>query len=159
MNVLEIKDYEDKYQKEFKEINLHWLKKNELYEKADDALLDHPDEFVKKGATILLAHLETKIVGTICINPIDETSKEILKFAVQEGYQGLGIGKKLMNLAIDLSKKNKVETIILESSSKLQNALKMYKKFGFQHVETKDTHFVTADIKMELKLSSYKNIN
>ena len=152
MKDLEIKSYENRYHKEFKDINLHWLHKFELYEKADDALLNHPEEFIKNGATILLAHLDNKIVGTICINPIDKTSNEILKFAVLEGYKGLGIGKKLLNYGIDLCKQNKVETIILESSSKLQNALKMYEKFGFQHIEIKDTHFVTADIKMELKL-------
>lgn len=152
MKDLEIKNYEAKYQKDFKEINLHWLIKFELYEKADDALLDNPSTFIKNGATILLAHLDNRVVGTICINPIDKKSNEILKFAVVDGYKGLGIGKKLMNYCIDLCKKNKAEKIILESSSKLQNALKMYEKFGFQHIEIKDTHFVTADIKMELKL-------
>ena len=57
-----------------------------------------------------------------------------------------------MNCAIDICKQNKVKTIILESSSKLKDALKMYEKFGFQHIKVKNTHFVTADIKMELKL-------
>ena len=61
-----------------------------------------------------------------------------------------------MNYSIELCKQNKVETIVLESSSKLQNALKMYEKFGFQHIEIKDTHFVTADIKMELKLKYWE---
>ena len=152
MNNLEVINYENQYHKEFKEINLQWLHKFELYEKADDALLDNPEEFIKNGATILLAHLDDKIIGTICINPINKVTNEILKFAVLDGYKGLGIGKKLMNYCIDLCKQNKIETIILESSSKLQNALKMYEKYGFQHIEIKDTHFVTADIKMELKL-------
>ncbi|MDG1398962.1 MAG: hypothetical protein P8P88_11315 [Polaribacter sp.] len=40
---LEIKLYENKFHKAFKEINLHWLKKYELYEKADDALLNSPE--------------------------------------------------------------------------------------------------------------------
>lgn len=152
MNDLEIRPYEDKYHKDFKKINLHWLNKFELYEKADDTLLNHPEVFIKNGATILLAHLDSKIVGTICVNPIEKTSNEILKFAVIDGYKGLGIGKKLMNCGIDICKQNKVKTIILESSSKLKDALKMYEKFGFQHIKVKNTHFVTADIKMELKL-------
>mgnify|MGYP000333135290 CR=1 FL=1 len=152
MSDLEIKKYDHKYHKQFKDINLHWLHKFELYEKADDALLEHPEVFIKNGATIFLAHLDQEIVGTICINPFNTTTAEILKFAVLEGYKGLGIGKKLLNYSIELCKQNKVETIVLESSSKLQNALKMYEKFGFQHLEIKDTHFVTADIKMELKL-------
>jgi putative acetyltransferase len=149
---LEIIPYQNKYQKEFKEINLHWLHKFELHEKADDALLDYPEEYLKNGAKIFLASLDHKIVGTICVNPIDKVTNEILKFAVLKGYKGLGIGKKLMDYSIEICKQNKVESIILESSSKLKNALKMYEKYGFQHIAIKNTHFVTADIKMELKL-------
>ena len=149
---LEIKLYENKFHKAFKEINLHWLKKYELYEKADDALLNNPEEFIKNGGTILLAHLNNKIVGTICLNPVNKNTSEILKFAVLEGYKGLGIGKMLMNSGVDFCKKNKIKTIILESSSKLENALNMYKKFGFKHIKFKETHFATADIKMKLKL-------
>tara|TARA_R110001606_G_scaffold367903_1_gene523600 strand:- start:47 stop:508 length:462 start_codon:yes stop_codon:yes gene_type:complete len=152
MKNLEIKIYENKYHKQFKEINLNWLNEFELYEKADDALLDNPNLFIEKGATIFLAHLNTKIIGTICLNPVNKTSNEILKFAVKDGFKGLGVGKILMQTCIDLCKKNNIETIILESSSKLQIALKMYEKFGFEHTEIKDTHFATADIKMELKL-------
>ncbi|WP_405566258.1 GNAT family N-acetyltransferase [Polaribacter sp. Asnod6-C07] len=152
MEGLEIIEYKNKYQKEFRELNLHWLKKFELYEKADDYLLDNPEEFIKNGATIFLAHLDNNIVGTICLNPINNTTYEILKFAVSDGYKRLGIGNKLLQIGINLCKQNKAETIFLESSSKLQNALKLYEKYGFEHVEVKETHFVTADIKMELKL-------
>lgn len=104
-----------------------------MYEKADDKLLDNPDLFIQNGATILLAtvHNNNNIVGTICLNPINKTSYEILKFAVIDGYKGLGIGKKLMQICINLCKQKGVERIILESSSKLQNALNLYEKFGF----------------------------
>ncbi|MBU3012051.1 GNAT family N-acetyltransferase [Polaribacter vadi] len=152
MEGLEIIEYKNKYQKEFRELNLHWLKKFELYEKADDYLLDNPEEFIKNGATIFLAHLDNNLVGTICLNPLNNTTYEILKFAVSDGYKRLGIGNKLLQIGINLCKQNKAETIFLESSSKLQNALKLYEKYGFEHVEVKETHFVTADIKMELKL-------
>jgi len=154
MEGLDFIAYEDKYQKQFKNINLHWLQKFELYEKADDQLLDFPNEFIDNGATILLAQINNAIIGTICLNPINKTTYEILKFAVVDGYKGLGIGRKLLQICINLCKEKEVETIILESSSKLQNALNMYEKFGFQHIEIKDTHFITADIKMELKLNS-----
>lgn len=152
MKDLEIITYQDKYHQQFKDINLDWLNKFGLYEKADDDLLDNPNVFIDNGATILLVIVDAHIVGTICLNPLSKSTYEILKFAVVDGYKGLGIGKKLMQMCIDLSKQKGVETIILESSSKLEKALKLYEKFGFEHIEIKDTHFVTADIKMELKL-------
>ena len=152
MKELQIFNYQDKYQKQFKDANLQWLKKFNLHEAADDELLDNPGLFIKNGATIFLASLNNIIVGTICLNPININSYEILKFAVIDGYKGLGIGNKLMQICIDVCIEKNIKTITLESSSKLQNALKLYEKFGFKHIDTKFTHFETADIKMELKL-------
>lgn len=152
MKDLKIIDYQNRFKQQFKSINLDWLVKFELYEKADDILLDNPNLFIEKGAKIYLAIIENEIVGTICLNPINKSSFEILKFAVIDKYKGLGIGKKLMQLCISFGKQQGAETIILESSSKLKRALKLYEYFGFKHLEVINTHFVTADIKMELKL-------
>ena len=152
MKEVQIIQYQDKYHQDFKDANLHWLKKFNLYEAADDELLDNPNLFIKNGATIFLASVNNKIVGTICLNPIETNWYEILKFAVIDGFKGFGIGKKLMQTCIDMCIENNVDIITLESSSKLENALKLYEKFGFKHIDSRDSHFETADIKMELKL-------
>lgn len=152
MKELQIIKYEDKYQQEFKEISLDWLHKNNLYEKADDDLLDNPNKYLDKGSFIFLAHYNTKIVGTISLVPVNHNTFEILKLGVVDGYKELGIGKKLMQTCIDICIKKKVKTITLESSSKLVSALKLYEKLGFKHIELKDSHFESADVKMELKL-------
>lgn len=152
MTELQIKKYEDKYHKEFKEISLNWLHKHNLYEKADDDLLNNPQKFLKKGSFIFLAHLDSKIIGTISLIPVNDNTFEILKLGVVDGYKGLGIGRKLMQTCIDICIKKNVKTITLESSSKLESALRLYEKLGFKHIEIVDTHFESADVKMELKL-------
>ena len=61
---------------------------------------------------------------------------------------------------INKYKKENISLLVTEWSSRYKitpnsvcfNALNLYEKYGFQHIEIKDTHFVTADIKMELKL-------
>ena len=57
-----------------------------------------------------------------------------------------------MQTCIDICIEKNIKIITLESSSKLENALKLYEKLGFKHVELVDGHFETADVKMELKL-------
>ncbi|AUC84210.1 MarR family transcriptional regulator [Polaribacter sp. ALD11] len=152
MKKLQILPYEDKYHEQFKEISLNWLHAHHLYEKADDDLLDNPQKYLDKGGFIFLAYLDSKIVGTISLIPVNDTNFEILKLGVVEGYKGLGIGKKLMQICIDICIEKKIEIITLESSSKLESALKLYEKLGFKHVEVVDAHFESADVKMELKL-------
>ena len=152
MKDFQIKKYEDRYHHQFREISLNWLHKYNLYEKADDDLLDNPKKYIDKGSLIFLAHFNDKVVGTISLIPIDNYNYEILKLGVVEGYKGLGIGAKLMQVCIDICIEKNVKTITLESSSLLKSALKLYEKLGFKHIEIVDAHFESADVKMELKL-------
>jgi ribosomal protein S18 acetylase RimI-like enzyme len=152
MEGLEIKSYEHKYHQQFKKISLDWLHKHHLYEKADDDLLDHPQKYIEQGSLIFLAHFDDQVVGTISLIPLNEQTYEILKLGVLDGFKGAGIGRKLMQICIDICLDKNVKIITLESSSKLESALKLYEKLGFNHIEVVDTHFESADVKMELKL-------
>jgi len=152
MKELHIKAYEDKYHKQFRDISLDWLHKYDLYEEPDGSLLDHPREYLDRGASIFLAHLKGEIVGTVCINPISSSACEILKLGVVDTYKGLGIGEKLMRLCIETCQAKEVKLITLETNSLLESAIRLYEKLGFVHVELKDSCYVAADVKMELRL-------
>jgi ribosomal protein S18 acetylase RimI-like enzyme len=152
MKKLQIKNYEDKYHKQFKKISLDWLNAYNLHEKADDDLLDNPQKYLDNGSFIFLAHYNDEVVGTVSLGPIDDTTFEIMKLGVVDAYKGLGIGRKLMQVCIDVCIEKEVKLISLETTSKLESAIKLYEKFGFVHVEITDSCYETADVKMELKL-------
>ena len=152
MKTLEIKKYDAIYQEQFKEISLNWLHNYDLYETADDDLLDNPQKYLDKGGRIFLAHCNNEIVGTVSLIPVNNEEFEIMKLGVVDAYKRLGIGRKLMQLCIDICQEKKVKLITLETSSKLKSAIKMYLKFGFVHVEITASCYETADVKMELKL-------
>ena len=152
MKKLQIKKYEDKYHKQFKKISLGWLHAFNLYEKADDDLLDNPNKYLEKGSSIFLAHFNDKVVGTVSICLINTSVYEIMKLGVVDAYKGLGVGKKLMETCINLCIEKEIKLITLETSSKLKSAIKLYEKLEFIHVEIKDSCYESADVKMELKL-------
>jgi putative acetyltransferase len=152
MKEVQIKAYEHKYHKQFKDISLDWLHSHDLYEKADDALLDHPQKYIDNGSFIFLAHYDDEIVGTVSLSPLEKNTFEIMKLGVIDGYKGLGIGRKLMQICIDICLEKEVRFITLDTSSKLQNAIKLYEKLGFVHVEVTASYYESADVKMELKL-------
>jgi putative acetyltransferase len=152
MKEIQIKAYEHKYHQQFKDISLNWLHSNDLYEKADDALLDHPQKYLDNGSFIFLAHYNDEIVGTVSLSPLEKNTFEIMKLGVIDGYKGLGIGRKLMQICIDICQNKEVKLITLDTSSKLQNAIKLYEKLGFVHVQITASYYESADVKMELKL-------
>ena len=152
MKTLEIKKYEHRYHQQFKEISLEWLHGYELYEKADADLLADPQKYIGAGGLIFLAHYKQKVVGTVSLIPTKKDTFEIMKLGVLEGYKGLGIGRKLMQVCIDICKEKKVHLITLETSSKLKNAIQLYEKLGFLHVKITDSYYESADVKMVLNL-------
>ena len=152
MKDLQIKAFEDKYHQQFREISLDWLQSNGLYEKADDDLLDNPQKYLENGSFIFLAHYNNEIVGTVTLSPLENNTFEIMKLGVIGAYKRLGIGRKLMQICIDVCHKKEVKLVTLETSSKLVKAIKFYEKFGFLRVEITASYYESADVKMELKL-------
>ncbi|EAR13012.1 transcriptional regulator, MarR family protein [Polaribacter irgensii 23-P] len=152
MKALEIKKYEEHYQQQFKEISLEWLHAYGLYEEADADLIENPKKYIHAGGFIFLAHYTQKVVGTVSLIPSENNTFEIMKLGVLEGYKGLGIGRTLMQVCIDICKEKKAHRITLETSSKLKNAIQLYEKLGFLHVEITDSCYESADVKMILNL-------
>jgi|TARA_B110000238_G_scaffold201180_1_gene255698 ribosomal protein S18 acetylase RimI-like enzyme len=154
MKALEIKKYEHRYHQQFKEISLEWLHGYELYEKADADLLAHPQKYIRAGGFIFLAHYDQKVVGTVSLIPIKKDTFELMKLGVFKGYKGLGIGRALIEICIDLCKEKRADLITLETSSKLKNAIQLYEKLGFLHEEITDSYYESADVKMVLNLNN-----
>jgi ribosomal protein S18 acetylase RimI-like enzyme len=75
-----------------------------------------------------------------------------MKLGVIDAYKRLGIGRKLMQICIDICQEKDVKLITLDTSSKLVNAIKLYEEFGFVHTEITVSYYESADVKMELKL-------
>ena len=152
MKELQIKAFDDKYHQQFREISLDWLQSNGLYEKADDDLLDNPQKYLENGSFIFLAHYNNEIVGTVTLSPLENNTFEIMKLGVIDAYKRLGIGRKLLQICIDICHEKDVKLITLDTSSKLVNAIKLYEEFGFVHAEITTSYYESADVKMELKL-------
>jgi putative acetyltransferase len=153
MQEVHIAPYESKYHQEYRNLSIEWLEKFDLLEEADMPMLDHPKEVIlDKGGYIFLAHYDNTIVGTIGLIKIEEDCFEILKFGVNEKYQGLGIGRKLMVYCLDLCKQLEAKKIILETNTKLVSAIKLYKSLGFIEIPLTEAMFLTADYKMVLNL-------
>ena len=154
MKVVQIAPYEAKYHQEYKKLSMEWLEKFDLFEEADRVMLEHPKEYIlDKEGYIFLAHYDNTIVGTIAVIKIGESSFEILKLGVNENFQGLGIGRKLMVYCLDLCKQLQARKIILETNTKLVSAIKLYESLGFKEIPLIGAMYETADYKMELELN------
>ena len=76
-----------------------------------------------------------KIVGTIGLFKLDDVTCELRKMYLLKEHRGKGLGKLLMDIIIKKAKEKKYKKIELETASVLQEAIGLYKKYGFREIE------------------------
>ena len=154
-NDVNIISFNKKYSKNFYDLNLEWLKTFFVVEPYDEEVLSKPDVYiVNKGGHIFFAKLNDEIVGTVALMPtMKEGVFELTKMAVSPKHRGFKIGQQLMQHCIDFAKENVFEGLILYSNTKLENAIYIYRKYGFIEIPVEaDSPYIRSDIKMELQL-------
>lgn len=149
-NSVQIIPFSPDLKEEIKILNVEWLKKYFKVEAKDEQMLSDPQrEIIDKGGMIFYAKYNHKIVGTVSLLKIDETTFELSKMAVTDGVQGLGIGQKLLEHCLKIADQNGIKKLLLYSNRKLLPAIYLYIKFGFQEVPLENGVYERADIKME----------
>ncbi|OSY88592.1 GNAT family acetyltransferase [Tenacibaculum holothuriorum] len=154
INPVEIITYEDNYASYFYDLNVEWLKTFFYVEPFDEEVLSNPDKYIiNKGGHIFFAKLNNEIVGTVALMPKEETF-ELTKMAVSPNHRGHKIGQKLMQHCIDFAKNElNLNNLILYSNTKLENAIYIYRKYGFIEIPVEENSpYKRSDIKMKLIL-------
>jgi N-acetylglutamate synthase-like GNAT family acetyltransferase len=155
MQDVEIIDYDDLYASDFKRINLEWLEKYSLKEELDVITLDNPrKKILDTGGVIYLAKVANEIVGSAALINEGNGIYELAKMAVTPAWQGRGISSLLLEKCLAKAQVLDVKTLILFSHTSLTNAIGLYKKYGFKHVDVVDSPFATANVKMVLEMGS-----
>ncbi|WP_459507122.1 GNAT family N-acetyltransferase [Aquirufa ecclesiirivi] len=154
MSQIRITYFEPAYRDAIRRLNVEWLEKYFHVEEIDREVLSKPEEVIlAPGGEIFYAWFGDEIVGTVSLMKIDDTSFELTKMAVSENFQGLGIGKLLMENCLDFAKKAGIKQIIIYSNRRLERAVDMYRKFGFLEMDLGPVIYQRADIKMRLDIS------
>lgn len=146
--------FKPQYVRHFRDLNVAWLEKYFYVEAKDTELLEDCEKnIIDKDGFIFFAEYDNKIVGCFSFINLEDKSYELGKMAVDPQYQGLKIGQQLLTFAVNHAQANNWKRIILYSSTKLDAALHIYKKYGFQEVVLESNlPYARSDIKMELNL-------
>lgn len=151
---IKIIDYNHIYAKHFYDLNIEWLKTFFYVEPYDEEVLSKPDIYIiNKGGYIFFAMKNDKVVGTVALMPIEEAGiLELTKMAVLTEERGQRIGQQLLQHCIGFGSSQKLKGLLLYSNTKLENAIYLYRKYGFKELELeKDSPYQRADIKMLLE--------
>lgn len=151
--MVEIIPFDKMYAKDFYSLNVDWLKTYFYVEPFDEEVLSKPEFYIiNKGGHIFYAKVEGKIVGTVALMPTkDSEIYELTKMAVSPKQRGLKIGQQLVQHCIDFSKAKSFNSLMLYSNTKLENAIYIYRKFGFVEIPIEENSpYQRSDIKLIL---------
>ena len=152
---MEILSYSPKYAEDFKNLNIAWLEKYFWVEPHDEEVLGDPEKhIIEQGGTIFFVKENEEIIGTVALMKMEDDIFELTKMAVIPAAQGKNIGQKLMEHTINFAKDKNWKKLIIYSNRKLENAIYIYKKYGFIEIPIEENNpYSRGDIKMELNLS------
>ncbi|MEV0246629.1 GNAT family N-acetyltransferase [Nocardia sp. NPDC050712] len=140
----------------FKEINEEWIRAYFALEPADSHLLDNPEtEIVAKGGQVLIARDGAEVVGCGAVVPEGHGVYEISKMGVAPRQRGRGIGRLILEAAVDYARAQGATTLYLESNKRLANAVHLYESVGFAHVPpdaVRQSPYSRADVFMKYDL-------
>jgi N-acetylglutamate synthase-like GNAT family acetyltransferase len=93
-------------------------------------------DFDSDKENIWIAEVNSKAVGIIAIAKIDNERAQLRWFLIEPYMRGKGLGRDLINVAIEFCKQKNYKNAMLWTVSILSAARHLYKSFGFTIIET-----------------------
>ncbi|WP_313806799.1 GNAT family N-acetyltransferase [Flavobacterium sp.] len=145
--------YKPEYKQNFIDLNTAWLEEYFFVEQHDKDVFENIEKVVlEPGGEIFFCLINGEVAGTVAMQKVNDDVIEMAKLAVDKHFQGKKLGNLLVDACIDFAKSNHYKTLMLVSSTKLDVALNLYRKYGFIKVPMDETDYHRADIQMELYL-------
>ena len=71
------------------------------------------------------------LLGTYGLYPLDEETCELRKMYFVPQIRGKGLGRRILERAVDHARRLNFKAIVLETNSALKEAIHLYTRFGF----------------------------
>lgn len=125
--------------------------------------IQHYDEEIKnlevKYGTpfgrLYLAYCNKEPAGCIGLRKIDEQNCEMKRLYVRPKFRGRKVGDQLVRKIIEDARKIGYSYMVLDTLPFLENAINIYKKYGFYEIDSYNDSPMSTSIYMKLDLQDY----
>ena len=134
--------YRPSDQDAFARLNTAWLERYFVVEPFDREVLGNPDRLIiEPGGAILIAHDGPQAIGAgalIHLGPDPDHPGaplfEISKMAVDDAYQGCGIGRRMLEMLAETARLRGSRRVMIYSNTCLAPAIGLYRSAGFVEI-------------------------
>lgn len=109
-----------------------------------EELLTFKNEFFKENrGNCWIAVEDGRVVGTISLRTIDDTSAEVKNLYILKEKRGTStVGQDLLNTLFNYAKQLGYTRLQLDARKEFERSIRFYERNGFYLIETTDTCFV-----------------
>ena len=139
----------------FRTLNEEWIRRHFTLEAEDRRQLDDPfGVVIEPGGDILVAELDGAVIGCVALRPAGDGVYELSKMAVAPASRGQGVGRRIIEAAVERARALGATSLFLGSSTTLAPAVRLYESVGFSHVPAETLHmpYARADVFMQMHL-------
>jgi len=137
----------------FRTLNEEWITRYFALEPKDVHSINRPQEVIlDAGGRIFFACRDGQPIGCCALMALGPGEFEVVKMAVTESCQGLGIGRRLLQHTIDAADSAGAARLYLETNHNLPAAIHLYEALGFRHLKPEEivpSPYARADVYME----------
>src|SRR5262249_17743892 len=130
-----------------------WLEIDLCFQNFEKELAELPGDYAPPNGRLLLALHDAELAGCIALRGIGDGVCEMKRLFVREEFRGKGIGRSLIEAIILEAKEIGYERMRLDTiPPKMNDAIALYRSFGFQEIEPYYNNPVPGAKCMELDL-------
>lgn len=104
------------------------------YDATTDALYEL---FREKNSVYYVAEQDGVLLGGVGIFPsngLPDDTVELVKMYLRPQARGLGLGKRLIEKALQFARQSGFQRVYIETMPELEQAMRVYEKFGFEYL-------------------------
>lgn len=101
------------------------------FQQFDDELLNFNSMYSAPDGGLIIASVDDASAGVTCLRKSGTDSCELKRMYVKKEFRGAGIGKLLLEGAIELARQLGYGIIRLDTDSSMRAAIRLYIKYGF----------------------------
>jgi ribosomal protein S18 acetylase RimI-like enzyme len=111
-----------------------WLGIDLAFQHFDDELQHLKEMYNNDEGGIILCKQGPAFIGCVAVRKKEAGIAELKRMYVRPAHQQKGVGKNLLEQALELAQKNNYSCIRLDTLNHMKPAINLYKKYGFYEI-------------------------
>ena len=120
----------------------------------DEELIEIKTMYGLPGGGIILCKYRDEFIGCVGIRKIGNNIAELKRMFIKPDHQKKGIGKTLLEEAVELAKTLNYTAIRLDTLNYMTPAIKLYKSYGFYEIPAYYNNPNATAVYFEIKLNA-----